>query len=84
MRRLARELGVSLAGVKGSGAKGRILKDDVKAHVKSAMTAKGPARSADAGSGIPPIPPIDFSKFGPVEVEPMSRIRVAGAVNLHG
>jgi pyruvate dehydrogenase E2 component (dihydrolipoamide acetyltransferase) len=83
VRRLARELGVSLAEVKGSGAKGRILKDDVKAHVKSAMTAKGPARSAEAGSGIPPVPPVDFSKFGPVEVEPMSRIRVAGAANLH-
>lgn len=83
VRRLARELGVSLTEVKGSGAKGRILKDDVKAHVKKAMTAKGPARSAEAGSGIPPVPPVDFSKFGPVEISPMSRIRVAGAANLH-
>lgn len=83
VRRLARELGVSLTEVKGSGAKGRILKDDVKAHVKKAMTAKGPARGAEAGSGIPPVPPVDFSKFGPVEISPMSRIRVAGAANLH-
>ncbi len=80
VRRLARELGVALADVKGSGAKGRILKDDVKGHVKAAMTGKG---SADAGSGIPPIPAVDFSRFGPVEVAPMSRIRVAGATNLH-
>ncbi len=82
VRRLARELGVSLADVKGSGNKGRILKDDVKTHVKEAMTRKGAAAS-DAGTGIPPIPAVDFSRFGPVETSAMSRIRAAGAVNLH-
>ena len=82
VRRLARELGVTLADVKGSGAKGRILKDDVKLHVKSAMTGKG-SQGAGSGSGIPAIPAVDFSRFGPVEIAPMSRIRVAGAANLH-
>ena len=84
VRRLARELGVTLGEVKGTGAKGRILKDDVKAHVKSAMTsASSPAAAASSGAGIPPIPAVDFSRFGPVEISPMSRVRIAGATNLH-
>jgi pyruvate dehydrogenase E2 component (dihydrolipoamide acetyltransferase) len=81
VRRLARELGVALEAVKGSGAKGRILKDDVKSHVKAAMTEKGGSRAT--GAGIPPIPAVDFSRFGPVEISPLSRIRAAGAANLH-
>jgi len=80
VRRLARELGVTLADVKGSGNRGRILKNDVKAHVKTAMTGSRPERG---GSGIPAIPAVDFSRFGPVEVEPLSRVRAAGATNLH-
>lgn len=76
-RRLARELGVHLNQVNGSGSRGRIVKDDVKAHVKQAM------RSGSAGSGIPPVPEIDFSKFGPVELVALSRVRVVGAQNLH-
>jgi pyruvate dehydrogenase E2 component (dihydrolipoamide acetyltransferase) len=79
VRRLARELGVALADVKGSGNRGRILKDDVKAHVKAAMNRP----AGKSGSGIPPVPEVDFSRFGPVEVEPLSRVRSAGAANLH-
>jgi pyruvate dehydrogenase E2 component (dihydrolipoamide acetyltransferase) len=81
VRRLARELGVDLAAVDGSGNRGRIVKDDVKSFVKARMAGKGPTGSAD-GSGIPAIPEIDFSRFGSVETQPMSRIRVAGASNL--
>lgn len=83
VRRLARELGVTLADVKGSGTKGRILKDDVKLHVKSAMTGGKPTRGTDSGTGIPPVPVVDFSRFGSVEISPMSRVRIAGATNLH-
>lgn len=78
IRRLARELGVRLPDVKGSGNRGRILKDDVKAHVKAAMT-----RGPEPGTGIPQVPAVDFSRFGEVEIRPLSRIRAAGAQNLH-
>jgi pyruvate dehydrogenase E2 component (dihydrolipoamide acetyltransferase) len=81
VRRLARELGVDLAAVTGTGNRGRIVKDDVKAFVKAHMTGAGPA--AAAGGGVPPIPEIDFSKFGSVETVPLSRIRAVGATNLH-
>ena len=74
-RRLARELGVQLAEVTGTGARGRIVKDDVKRHVKRKMTAP-------AAAALPRLPEIDFTKFGPVVVEPLSRIRAAGAQNL--
>ncbi len=80
VRRLARELGVDLSGVKGTGSRGRITKDDVKAHVKSRMQTQG---ATSGGSGIPPIPAQDYSRFGPVEVEPLTRIRRVGAENLH-
>ncbi|HEY5647098.1 MAG TPA: biotin/lipoyl-containing protein, partial [Pseudomonadales bacterium] len=80
VRRLARELGVDLARVKGSGNRGRILKDDVKAHVKASMTSRA---TASAGGGIPAMPAVDFSRFGAVEIQPLSRIRAAGASNLH-
>ena len=79
VRRLARELGVDLTRVNASGSRGRIVKDDVKSFVKSAMTQ--PAQTVTGG--IPAIPEIDHAKFGPVEVAPLSRIRAAGAANLH-
>lgn len=78
VRRLARELGVDLATVNGSGARGRIVKDDVKSFVKRTLatpTAGGPA--------IAPMEPVDFSRFGEIDVVPLSRIRARGAVNLH-
>ena len=79
-RRLARELGVALAEVDGTGARGRIVKDDVKLFVNQAMTAPQPERG---GAGIPPVPAVDFARFGPVESVPLTRIRAAGARNLH-
>ena len=79
VRRLARELGVALGDVRGSGPRGRILKDDVKGFVKTAM-AGGTASGATA---LPAMPAIDFSKFGPVEEVPLTRIRNRGARNLH-
>ncbi len=81
VRRLARELGVTLAGVTGSGSRGRITKEDLKAHVKAQMTA--PASQTSGGGAIPPIPPVDFERFGPIRLEPISRMMRAGAANLH-
>lgn len=79
VRRFARLLGADLTSVSGSGAKGRILREDVEAFVKEVMTGRGPA----AGAGIPPVPEIDFSKFGPIESKPLGRIRRLSAANLH-
>jgi len=79
VRRFARLLGADLTRLSGSGAKGRILREDVEAFVKEVMTGRGRA----AGTGIPPVPEIDFSKFGPVESKPLSRIRKLSAANLH-
>ena len=80
VRRFARMLGVDLTRVAGSGAKGRILREDVEGFVKEVMTGRGP-QVADAG--IPPVPEIDFSKFGPVEQKRLSRIRKLSAASLH-
>lgn len=81
VRRFARELGVDLSKVQGSGRKGRILKDDVQQFVKGVMQ-QGPATAAAAatgGAGIPPIPPVDFGRFGDIEEQPLSRIkRISG------
>ena len=76
VRRLARELGVELTAVAGTGVSGRIIKDDVKGFVKGALTAP-------AGTGLARMPEIDFSRFGDTETVPLSRIRVRGAANLH-
>ena len=83
-RRLARELGVDLAGLAGSGPKGRITKDDVIASVRGPGSAGGPAAAAPAaGAGIPEVPAQDFSKFGPVEVRPLTRIQRISGPSLH-
>jgi pyruvate dehydrogenase E2 component (dihydrolipoamide acetyltransferase) len=80
VRKFARELGVDLAQVKGSGPKNRILQSDVQAFVKAMVArAAAPAAAAPAGAGLglnlPAWPVVDFAKFGPVETVPMSRIR---------
>jgi pyruvate dehydrogenase E2 component (dihydrolipoyllysine-residue acetyltransferase) len=82
VRRFARELGVDLSLVKGTGVKGRVSEDDVKAFVKQALAApqRGGAAAAAAGSGLPRVPEVDFAAFGPVEVRPLGRIqRISGA-----
>lgn len=80
VRRFARELGVEIRSVKGSGPAGRISKDDVKAHVKAAMSAPAPkAAAAPAGTAVavPDMP--DFSKYGEITTEKMSNVRRATA-----
>ena len=82
VRALARELGVDLGKVAGSGPKNRITADDVKGHVKRIMTAAAPAGTAPGGLNLLPWPKIDFSKFGPVETQPLSRIQKLSGANL--
>jgi pyruvate dehydrogenase E2 component (dihydrolipoamide acetyltransferase) len=83
-RRLARELGVDLTAVSGSGPKGRITKDDVIAGVRGpAAGGAAAAPAAAAGAGIPEVPAQDFSKFGPVEVRPLTRIQRLSGPALH-
>jgi pyruvate dehydrogenase E2 component (dihydrolipoamide acetyltransferase) len=83
VRRFARELGVDLAQVKGSGPKGRVLKDDVQAFVKQAMTTGTPAPVAGLPFALPPAPEIDFSRFGPIEPVALSRIKRRSGTHLH-
>lgn len=84
IRRLAREFGVNLAKVKGTGRKGRILREDVQAYVKDAIKRAESAPAA-AGGGIPgmlPWPKVDFSKFGEVEEVELGRIQKISGANL--
>ena len=97
VRKFARELGVPLAELKGSGPKGRITQDDVQGFTKAVMAgdsrtqaqiAKTPAAAASsggtgAGLDLLPWPKVDFSKFGPVERQPLSRIKKISGANLH-
>ncbi|MDM8348412.1 dihydrolipoyllysine-residue acetyltransferase [Pseudomonas sp. sp1636] len=87
VRQLARDFGVELSTVPGSGPKGRVLKEDVQAHVKAmllkAKEAPSAAAGATGGAGIPPIPEVDFSRFGEVEEVAMTRLMQVGAANLH-
>jgi pyruvate dehydrogenase E2 component (dihydrolipoamide acetyltransferase) len=88
VRKFARELGVDLTRVKGSGFKGRITHDDVKGFVKSALAAPpasagGAAARAPGGGGLPTIPAVDFSLWGPVETKPLSRIQKISGPRLH-
>jgi len=80
VRKFARELGVDLSNVQGSGNKGRILKDDVKAYVKKTLAA--PA-AAGAGLGVAPMPEIDFSQFGEIESQPLTKINKLTGQFLH-
>lgn len=83
VRAFARQLGIDLASVNGSGRKGRILREDVTKHLKSTATPAASGAPAQGGMGIPPIPPVDFSKFGPVENVEMSRIQKLSGPALH-
>ena len=81
IRRLARDLGVELAQVEGSGPKARILKGDIQGFVRKVMTRS--AATAPVGIPMAEMPSIDFAKFGEVEVQPLSRIRKRSGANLH-
>ena len=83
IRKFARELGVDLSRVHGSGRKQRITKDDVQEFVKQALGGIASGNVATTGTGIPEMPEIDFSKFGPVEIQPLSRIKKKAGINLH-
>lgn len=83
VRKLARELGVDLAQVKGTGPKGRILKDDVTTWVQQRLVTTNPALAGSAkGLDLLPWPKLDFEKYGPVDREPLSRIRRLSGPNL--
>ena len=81
VRKFARELGADLGRIKGTGVKGRITQEDVKAHVKGILMAvQAPAPAATGGSALPKVPVVDFAQFGPVEIKPLSRIqKISGA-----
>ncbi len=86
VRKFARELGVNLSRVTGSGAKNRILVEDVRAFVKNALAAPAAAAggsSDGAALGLLPWPKVDFAKFGPVDPKPLSRIKKISGANLH-
>jgi pyruvate dehydrogenase E2 component (dihydrolipoamide acetyltransferase) len=77
VRRFARELGVDLTQVEGSGPKGRILRDDVQAFVKRALS------QGAGGLGVAPMPEVDFSQFGEIESQPLTKINKLTGENLH-
>ncbi len=78
VRKQAREYGVDLARVRGTGINGRVLKEDIQNFVRNRLQEEAPS-----GTGIPPVPKVDYAKFGEVEKKPLSRIRRASAKNLH-
>lgn len=89
VRKFARELGVDLSAVEGSGRKGRIVRDDVAAHVKKVFKGERPAAAVTRGSvgglklDFPELPKIDFSRYGEVERQSLSRIQKISAAHLH-
>ncbi|MDD5175433.1 MAG: dihydrolipoyllysine-residue acetyltransferase [Sterolibacterium sp.] len=83
VRRFARELGVAVENIKGSGPKGRITQQDVQAYVKDALGgATAPSAKGSSGLDLLPWPKVDFAKFGPVETRPLSRIQKISGANL--
>lgn len=88
VRKFARELGVDLSGVKGSGSNGRIKRDDVAAHIKQVMSGGGPKAAASGGIGgltldFPPLPKVDFTRYGEIETQALTRIQKISAGHLH-
>jgi len=81
VRRFARELGVDLGQVEGSGRKGRIVREDVQSFVKRALSQ--PAAASGGGIGVPAMPEIDFSEFGEIETKPLTKINKLTGRNLH-
>lgn len=82
VRLLAREFGIELAKVNPSGPRDRVLKEDVQKYVKDLAKQKQQPTAA-GGAGIPPVPQIDFSRFGEIETRDMTRLQQAGATNIH-
>lgn len=80
VRKLAREMGIDLAKVGGSGPKNRIQKDDIKSFVRDLIEKRG---STVGGSGIPAVPDIDFAQFGAVDIQPLSKLHKLTAANMH-
>jgi pyruvate dehydrogenase E2 component (dihydrolipoamide acetyltransferase) len=83
IRKFARELGVDISQVPGSGNKGRILKEDVQQYVKATLSSSAPSASTSGGFNLPTAPVIDFSKFGEIETQPLSRIKRISGTHLH-
>lgn len=81
-RALARELGVDLHKVQGTGPRGRILKEDLNNYIKTAV-AKAESGSGGTGAGIPAVPDVDFAKFGEIETIPLQKINKLTAANMH-
>lgn len=86
VRKLAREMGIDLEKISGTGPKSRIQKDDLKNFVKDLVEKRGGALFAigkGGGSGIPSLPEIDFAKFGEIEVQPLTKLNKLTATNMH-
>ena len=83
IRRFARELGVDLHNIKGSGPHGRVTKDDVQNFVKNALTTGTAMPATGAGLNIAPWPKVDFAKYGPITRQTLSRIKQLSGPNLH-
>lgn len=79
VRKLAREMGIDLAKVSGSGPKNRIQKDDIKSFVRDLIEKRGSV----SGGGIPAVPDIDFAQFGEVDIQPLSKLHKLTAANMH-
>ena len=80
VRKLAREMGIDLAKVRGSGPRGRVQKDDINSFVRDLVERRGTMVS---GTGIPAVPDIDFSQFGAIDVQPLSKLHKLTASNMH-
>ncbi|WP_024330366.1 pyruvate dehydrogenase complex dihydrolipoyllysine-residue acetyltransferase [Simiduia agarivorans] len=84
VRKLARQLGVDMTKIKGSGPRNRLTKDDIRSYVKTIIqdVQTGKLQSGSVGSGIPAVPAVDFAKFGPIEMVKMSKIKKVTAANM--